>query len=134
MIKSFVIGLLLFSSSAWAGQTWQALDTTQRQALAPLAQQWHTLPDAQQQGLLRLAKRYPSLTPIEKQRFQKKLIVWNKLTPEQRRAAREKYRTLSKNPHVKREHLLKQARAKKLAPQPASAVLPPSSVIPTPKN
>lgn len=126
------------SNIVFAAQTWQSLDANQRQALAPLAQQWATFSEKQQLALLRVAKRYPTLTLLEKQRLQKKLIAWSKLTPEQRKAAREKYQALNKNPaakHAQATRLGKPKQPKENGSQPVviSSVSPiPASAIATP--
>jgi TRAP-type mannitol/chloroaromatic compound transport system substrate-binding protein len=87
----------------------------------PLAQQWNTFSDKQQSALLLVAKRYPTLTPAEKQRVQKKLTAWSKLTPEQRKAAREKYRTLSQNPIAKNEQAKRIVKQKTVPPPVAQS-------------
>ena len=80
------------------------------------------------------ADRYPTMKPDQKERLQQRMQDWAKLSPEERRAAREKYQTLRKQPPKKREEVKRQwdeyeqSRAASAAPAtPAAAENPPAA-------
>ena len=65
--------LLCLASTSAGAQSWRALTSAQREALAPMVQQWDTLPELQRHRLLETAKHYSQLTPEQKQRYHNRL-------------------------------------------------------------
>jgi len=93
LLRNF-LGLLLLAAAclplAAQAQSWESLNTQQKEALGPLSSTWNSLPEKQQTHFLAIAKHYPKLTPQKQQLLHSRMETWSKLTPEQRNRAREK--------------------------------------------
>jgi hypothetical protein len=121
MVKTLaaLIACLCIAFSAAAAQSkpdakkparpdWVELTPAQQQVLAPLQSEWAQLDTRRRKKWVAIADRYPTMKPAEQERLTKRMQDWAKLTPEQRRAAREKYQTLKKQPPQKRNEVARQ--------------------------
>ena len=150
MVKTVValIASLCLAFSAVAAQTkteakkvvkpaWVELTPAQQQVLAPLQAEWEQLDSPRRKKWVTIANRYPTMKPAEQERLQKRMQEWAKLTPQERRAAREKYQTLKKQPPHKRDELARrwQEYEQSRAPAPVPAAPAPAPVnVETPSS
>ncbi len=82
--------------------TWVALDASQREILAPLADEWARLDPDSRKRWLGVALRYPKMTPIGQQRVNTRIGKWAALTPQQRAEARARYKRMLQERKMKR--------------------------------
>jgi len=67
---------------------WNELDSTQQQALVPLAAVWPTLSEAQKRKWLALSGNFQKLSPDEQSKLHSRMADWVALSPQQRTQAR----------------------------------------------
>jgi hypothetical protein len=145
MVKTLValITFLCIAFSAVAAQSkpeakkvakpaWTELTPAQQQVLAPVQGEWEQLDTTRRKKWVSIADRYPTMKPAEQERLQKRMHEWAKLSPAERRAAREKYQTLKKQPPQKRDEVKRrwqeyeQSRTPTPAPAPVNIETPSS--------
>lgn len=85
--------------------TWVALDASQREILAPLADEWARLDPDSRKRWLGVALRYPKMTPIGQKRVNTRIGKWAALTPQQRAEARARYKRMRQQRQMKRLQL-----------------------------
>ena len=73
---------------------WSALNSQQREILAPLSGSWDSMDKHSRNKWLAIANRYPSMTAEEKIRTQTHISEWVKLSPQEHKIARERYKVL----------------------------------------
>lgn len=83
--------------------SWVELNAEQRRVLAPLAVEWDKMDGFSRKKWLGIAKRYQSLSAEEQVRMQRRMTDWAKLTPDERKRARDKYKSLQKDPPERKE-------------------------------
>jgi hypothetical protein len=118
-----------------ARPAWTELTPPQQQVLAPLQMEWEQLDTTRRKKWVSIADRYRTMKPPEQERLQKRMQEWAKLTPAQRKAAREKYQTLKKNPQ-KRDEVKRrwEEYEQSRATPPAGAPVPAPVTIQTPSG
>lgn len=70
------------------GSDWAQLQSTQRQALQPLAAHWSQLSEGQKRKWIALSKNYSHMTADEQTKLRGRMTEWAALTPQQRSQAR----------------------------------------------
>lgn len=90
---------------------WSALNSGQREALAPLAGEWSAMPADQKKKWLDIAAKYPRLSPEGKAHLHSRMAEYAKLTPEQRKTARENFQRAYELPRESRESAVQQYQA-----------------------
>jgi hypothetical protein len=108
---------------------WAELTPAQQKVLAPLQPEWETLDTPRRRKWVSIADRYPTMKPDQQDRLNKRMEEWAKLTPAERKAAREKYQNLRKQPAQKRDEVKRRwqeyEQSKTPAPEPTPAVQTP---------
>lgn len=67
---------------------WSALNTAQKQALAPLQGAWVTLSEGQRRKWIAIAQNYNSLATADQEKLHGRMVEWAALTPKDRELAR----------------------------------------------
>lgn len=104
---AFVLLAVLAAGAAQAKDrypdlNWVALETAQREILAPLADEWDQLDSDSRKRWLGVAIRYPTMTPIGQKRVKTRIKKWAALTPQQRAEARARYKLMLLERKMKR--------------------------------
>lgn len=74
-----------------SGPGWGTLNTSQKQALYPLAERWALISEAQKRRWLTLASNYSTLSDDEQKKFHDRITDWASLSAQQRNQARLNY-------------------------------------------
>jgi hypothetical protein len=82
---------------------WTELNSTQKQALNPLAGTWNTLSEAQKRKWIALSQNYTSLPPAEQARLHERAEEWVALSPQQRSVARINFGQTKKVPPAEKQ-------------------------------
>jgi hypothetical protein len=91
-----------------AKPAWKDLSSTQRDALAPLANDWDGFDRSRKLKWLDVASKYPQLSPEGQKRLHERMVEFVKLTPEQRRTARSNFQRAYELPMEQRQSLVQQ--------------------------
>ncbi|HSV50557.1 MAG TPA: DUF3106 domain-containing protein [Burkholderiaceae bacterium] len=67
---------------------WTELNSTQQQALKPLATTWNTISEPQKRKWLALSQNYATIPPAEQARLHERAAEWVSLSPQARSQAR----------------------------------------------
>jgi hypothetical protein len=70
------------------GTPWDSLNSSEKEALAPLAGTWPTLTTAHQKKWVALVQKYPEFTPADRERLRSRMLDWAALSPKDRQIAR----------------------------------------------
>ena len=124
------------TAAAQPHSRWSRLSSTEKAALAPLAEPWDQISETQRSKWLTIARNFDQLSPAEQQVMQARMKEWVKLSPVQRNQARLNFNTLQgvskdeKKTRWDEYQALSEAEKRKLS---AGVLSPARTAAPSPK-
>lgn len=107
----FFLAVLIFSVTPGMGQEnslqWEALDSGEKQILAPFQDKWNELSPTKQNRLNQGAKTWNALPLEQKKIFKQKLQTWKQKTPDEINHIRKQFGRFQNLPEIEKQSLRK---------------------------